>query len=161
MLFSDARQLSNGTVNIEDVYQSAGISNWNFGLWRHASRAGCWNGESKCGLRGRVCLTCRASSAPENGTRCAQKILERYVGQEQDTCTTARTMAPAAEDGINTAAAAQQLGSMSIGESVERKGEPETKNQDDTNGGTPTNVAAAPRVKFQESPPFFQIPLIE
>jgi len=39
------------------------------------------------------------------------------------------------------AAAAQQLGSMSLGETAERKGEPETKNEDDTNG-TPTKLCS-------------------
>ena len=45
-------------------------------------------------------------------------------------------MSSTKEDGT-AAATAQQLGSMSLGKSAERKGEPETKNEDDTNG-TPT-----------------------
>ena len=45
-------------------------------------------------------------------------------------------MSSTKDDGT-ASAAAEQLGSMSLGESAERKGEPETKNEDDTNG-TPT-----------------------
>ena len=49
-------------------------------------------------------------------------------------------MAPSKEDG--TAGAAEQLGTMSLGKSVERKGEPESENEDDTNG-TPTKLCSA------------------